>query len=298
MKFRKFTSIWCILSFFAVLVSCSEPHPGFTEINENTFFKWHTLGEGPQLKDLAYAEWEVSLGLLRDAYPSYQSSFGVEMKDQDFWVKDPELLQSILNLSLEDSVSFLVPFSFLREGVFDEFSNDGVGVNDTVMMRLDLKVRNTMDSLAYADYQYALRLEREAKESFELQRWMEGKGNIGEFDLYQGVYWRFLDSIPDGENVQYGEEIAVKLKGTFLDGKVFDVAKDSSEYIYFPLGKSGQVVRAIELILPKMSVGERTELVCPPFLAFGNQGSTSGIVPPKTPLIFEVELMPLPPVVD
>ncbi len=298
MKLLKFKLIGCILASFAVLMSCSEPHPGFTEIKENAFFKWHTLGEGPQLKDLAYAEWEVSLGLLRDAYPSYQSGFGVEMKDQDFWVKDSVLLHSILDLSLEDSVSFLVPFSFLREGVFDEFSNDGVGVNDTVMMRLDLKVRNTMDSLAYADYQYALRLEREAKESFELQHWMEGKGDIEAFDLYQGVYWRFLDSIPDGENVQYGEEIAVKLKGTFLDGKVFDVAKDSSEYIYFPLGKSGQVVRAIELILPKMSVGERTELVCPPFLAFGNQGSTSGIVPPKTPLIFEVELMPLPPVVD
>ncbi len=280
------------------LTACTDPHPGFTEIKENSFFKWHTLGEGPKLKDLAYAEWDVSLGLLRDAYPSYRSGFGVEMKDRDFWVEDPILLESLLNLSNEDSVSFIVPFSYLRQGVFDEFSNDDIGVNDTVMMRLDLKVKNTMDSLRYADYLYAMRLEREAKESFELQRWMESQNKMKDFDLYEGVYWRFLDSIPDQEKVHYGEEVAVKLKGSFLDGKVFDVAKDSSEYIYFPLGKSGQVVRAIELILPKMGVGERTELICPPYLAFGNQGSTSGIVPPNTPLIFELELMPLPPLKD
>ena len=288
-----------LFSFFWVMVlllglsACSEPYEGFSSFDEEGYYRLNALGDGPELKNVAYAEWSVALGLLREANKSYQSGFGVEVSDQDYWVKNDGLRNALLHLRAGDSVSYLIPFSAIKEGVFDEFSNDGVKVNDTVMMNIELKVELTMDSLAYANYLHELEIERQARASFQLKTYLEEKGLIEKYNFYQGTYWRFLDSIPEGENIQYGEEIAVKLKGSFLDGKVFDSAKDSSEYIYFPLGKAGQVVRGIELILPKMSIGERTEVICPSYLAFGNQGSTTGLVPGRTPVMFEVELINL-----
>jgi FKBP-type peptidyl-prolyl cis-trans isomerase len=288
-----------LFSFFWVMVlllglsACSEPYEGFSSFDGEGYYRLNALGDGPELKNVAYAEWSVDLGLLREANKSYQSGFGVEVSDQDFWVKNDALRNALLHLRAGDSVSYLVPFSAIKEGVFDEFSNDGVKVHDTVMMNIELKVELSMDSLAYANYLHELEIERQAQASFQLKTYLEEKGMIENYQFYQGTYWRFLDSIPSGENIQYGDEIAVKLKGSFLDGKVFDSAKDSSEYIYFPLGKAGQVVRGIELILPKMSIGERTEVICPSYLAFGNQGSSTGLVPGRTPVMFEVELINL-----
>lgn len=70
--------------------------------------------------------------------------------------------------------------------------------------------------------------------------------------------------------------------GKFKNGKVFDGSKTPIE---FPLN---QVIQCWSVAIPKMKVGGKAYLECPFETAYGDKGN--GVVPPRTPLIFEVSL--------
>lgn len=78
--------------------------------------------------------------------------------------------------------------------------------------------------------------------------------------------------------------VSVVYKGTFNDGKVFD---QSDKPIMFKLNG---VIPCWTLGVQEMSVGEVAKLECPANLAYGNRG-VPGVIPPNTPLNFEIELL-------
>lgn len=83
------------------------------------------------------------------------------------------------------------------------------------------------------------------------------------------------------------DTVRVHYHGTLPDGKVFDSSVDRGAPAEFPL--SGVIPCWTEGV-QKIKVGGKARLVCPPNIAYGDQGS-----PPKIPggaaLVFEVELL-------
>ncbi len=84
-----------------------------------------------------------------------------------------------------------------------------------------------------------------------------------------------------------GQSITCHYKGTFLDGKTFDSSYDRGEPLSFQIG---QVIEGWNEALQLMSKGEKRILLIPSYLAYGDRGA-GGVIPPNTPLIFEVELL-------
>jgi len=74
------------------------------------------------------------------------------------------------------------------------------------------------------------------------------------------------------------------------DGRVFDSTRDRNEPLQVVLGK-GELIKGWELQLPKMKVGERGLLKCPPNLAYGKTGIGNGFIPPNSTLIFDIEIL-------
>ncbi|XP_043980574.1 peptidyl-prolyl cis-trans isomerase FKBP4 [Gambusia affinis] len=85
-----------------------------------------------------------------------------------------------------------------------------------------------------------------------------------------------------------GDKVFVHYVGTLLDGTHFDSSRDRGEKFSFELGK-GQVIKAWDIGVATMRVGELCQLICKPEYAYGSAGSPPKI-PPKATLIFEVEL--------
>ena len=85
-----------------------------------------------------------------------------------------------------------------------------------------------------------------------------------------------------------GKSIKVHYTGTFQDGKVFDSSR-GREALSFTLG-AGDVIQGWDKGVEGMKVGGKRRLVIPPALAYGDQGHP-GIIPPKSTLIFEIELL-------
>ncbi|XP_034541954.1 peptidyl-prolyl cis-trans isomerase FKBP4 [Notolabrus celidotus] len=85
-----------------------------------------------------------------------------------------------------------------------------------------------------------------------------------------------------------GDKVFVHYVGTLLDGTHFDSSRDRGDKFTFELGK-GQVIKAWDIGVATMKIGEVSQLICKPEYAYGSAGSPPKI-PPSATLVFEIEL--------
>ncbi|XP_051512092.1 peptidyl-prolyl cis-trans isomerase FKBP4-like [Myxocyprinus asiaticus] len=90
------------------------------------------------------------------------------------------------------------------------------------------------------------------------------------------------------ESPMTGDKVFVHYVGTLLDGTQFDSSRDRGEKFSFELGK-GQVIKAWDIGVATMKIGEICQLICKPEYAYGAAGSPPKI-PPNATLVFQVEL--------
>ncbi|PIN03919.1 FKBP-type peptidyl-prolyl cis-trans isomerase [Handroanthus impetiginosus] len=72
-------------------------------------------------------------------------------------------------------------------------------------------------------------------------------------------------------------------------GEVFDTTHEDNTIFTFELGQ-GSVIKAWDIAVKTMKVGEAAKITCKPEYAYGSAGSPPDI-PPDATLIFEVELV-------
>jgi peptidylprolyl isomerase len=96
--------------------------------------------------------------------------------------------------------------------------------------------------------------------------------------------------VGDGPAAEPGQVVTVHYVGVSLaNGRQFDASWDRGEPFQFQLG-AGQVIPGWDEGVAGMKVGGRRQLVIPPRLAYGPQGSPPAIGPNET-LVFVVDLL-------
>jgi len=95
-----------------------------------------------------------------------------------------------------------------------------------------------------------------------------------------------------------GDLVAIRFKGAVkATGSVFDDILGSPEPYYMRLG-SGNVLAAVEEILPSMRTGDKWQLTIPGALGFGEKGRSASPGKPRIPsnaeLDFIIELVAVP----
>jgi peptidylprolyl isomerase len=93
----------------------------------------------------------------------------------------------------------------------------------------------------------------------------------------------------DGAEAKAGDTVTVEYVGvSYSNGQEFDSSWERPEPFSFQLG-SGQVIPGWDDGIAGMKVGGRRQLIIPPDLAYGKQGSPPAIGPNET-LVFVVDL--------
>jgi FKBP-type peptidyl-prolyl cis-trans isomerase len=95
--------------------------------------------------------------------------------------------------------------------------------------------------------------------------------------------------VGNGAEAKAGNTVSVHYTGTFTDGKKFDSSLDRKEPFPFKLG-AGMVIKGWDEGVAGMKVGGKRKLMVPYKLAYGERGF-GDTIPPKTDLVFEVELL-------
>ena len=101
-----------------------------------------------------------------------------------------------------------------------------------------------------------------------------------------GLYWRRIEGDGSGAHPSVEDTVTVHYAGTFIDGNTFDSSFDRGEPATFPLGR---LVKAWQLAIPQMGVGDMIEIAAPADLAYGPRGK--GPIPGGATLLFKVKLL-------
>lgn len=142
---------------------------------------------------------------------------------------------------------------------------------------------------------------KEAIEKYLLENPMTGVKEYKEVDEGVYMFWEVsVDTLLN--NIQAFDTVTVDYTGRFLSNVIFDssfeqVAKDNGvldpqrkyEPLRFPLFTGRGAIIGFEFAVSLMKPGEKATVIFPARLGYGNQGQNN--IPPKAPLIFELELI-------
>lgn len=108
-----------------------------------------------------------------------------------------------------------------------------------------------------------------------------------------GLFYRILDP-GNGQPLEWGDYVSAHYKGYLLDGKVFDSSYRKGRPMKFYIGN---MIDGWNEGLQLVKEGGRIQLFVPSQLGYKEQGVPDGkdgyVIPPNTPLVFEVEVLSL-----
>ena len=93
-----------------------------------------------------------------------------------------------------------------------------------------------------------------------------------------------------GYSPDSGRVALINYRGYFLNGRSFDSNYETQPFEYV-IGAEEQLIKGLEIGVRRMHEGEKAKFIIPSHLAFGSSGSSTGIIPPFTTVIYEVELL-------
>ncbi len=94
-----------------------------------------------------------------------------------------------------------------------------------------------------------------------------------------------------GKPVELGDIVTVHYEGRFLNGKFFDSTVKRKQALEFVYGSEMQVIPGMEKAIGMMREKEKAVVILPSQLAWGELGSSTGIIPPFTTVIYEIEVV-------
>jgi FKBP-type peptidyl-prolyl cis-trans isomerase FkpA len=279
--------LFSILIISIVACSNNSPYPGFSKGKHGIYFRLHKIGESNiKAKYTDYVTADIEYRTFKDS----------------LFFKGRRKLQ-LLKTDVEGSIENC--FTMLSEGESADFIiSADLFFNRTLQTALPvfippgsmMKIR-----LDIIEIQTEQEYEKE-KEAF--LQWIEDFGDYEKVILQQflkeeklpvkptesGLYYLKLRE-GTGKKVEKGDTVTVNYEGRFLNGKFFDSTIKRNQPFQFVYGTEWQVVKGLEEAIGMMRAGEKSLFIIPSELAFGTEGSSTGIIPPFTSTIFEVEII-------
>ena len=107
--------------------------------------------------------------------------------------------------------------------------------------------------------------------------------------LAGGLKWRRVAGNGTGPAPTLNDVVTLHYAGTLVDGTEFDSSYARNEPATFPLGS---LIRAWQIAVPYMGVGDTIEIAVPAELGYGARGG--GPIPGGATLLFKIELLAIP----
>ncbi len=280
--------IFYTLFIATILYSCNyfSKYPGYSKTWSGIYYKLLTIGEDNQKAQFGdYVTFDISYKTIKDSL-----FFSGRRK---FQVTKPEYMGSVdecfTMLAKGEKAEFIISANNFFKKTLQNNLPSFLRPDD------DLKIEINM-----IDIQSAKEYENEKK---AFLKWIEDFGDYEKEILSQYMQEQKLSISPVGSGLYYikikkgngrkvvkGDTLTVDYEGRFLDGKFFDSTVKRHESFQFVYGTEWQVVKGLEEAFGMMEEGEKAVVILPSELAFGETGSSTGIIPPFTSLIFELEI--------
>jgi len=300
---------------FLMLLGCSNSQEKFTSITGAYTFQLVKEGEGEEVKDgefiianLTVVDANDSIWFERDV----TTSPVVFKKDEVAWKEGRAGFNEIFNnVKVKDSITFTItPTDFFVKALQMDVPP---GIDTTVALIFQCgieKILSEMEFEAYRGEQMAKARQQEMAdrqgqieaEAVVIKAYLE-ENNLEAQQSESGVFY-IIHQEGEGPRATSGQRVTANYSGYLLDGTCFDssietVAREKGVFMegrdYAPFAftiDQDRVIGGWHEGFKLLNKGAKATLYIPSALGYGDQGSPP-VIPPSSPLIFEVELVNL-----
>ena len=258
---------------FITLFSCDNKFPDYTEQEEDVYMKLLSFEDGN--KTFSEADNVIVSIEVKDAedllYKHYKEDV-INLANNEFRF----LLQY---LKQGDSARFMVATKRIRE----EFKPVNFNETKSEFLEVTIKVHEYLTKGEYLSQKHGY--DKEMMEQLILTKYLNELNTT----LKQGIYIEKLVE-GKGESLKQGDVITIAYKGYFINRLEFDKISGATAFT-FTYGTPGQVIEGLNIAIKGMKKGEKSKIIIPSQLAFGEEGSTTRVVPPFTTVIYESEIV-------
>lgn len=175
---------------------------------------------------------------------------------------------AVFNLSAEE-------FEFVKQGMTDAAAGNKLIADPQAYMQ-------NISNLAKSRMEAAAQKQKEMGKSYQEKAAAEKDAK----KTASGLIYKEIKA-GNGAKPTAADTVRVHYTGTLIDGNEFDSSVKRGEPVEFPLG---QVIPCWTEGVAMIKKGGKAKLVCPPDIAYGDQGRPP-IIPGGATLVFEVELL-------
>ena len=294
----KYKHLVYLLLFAFIFSSCwrKSKYKGYTLTDSGLYYKLQVIGDGKrkpqpgQFLQLIITYKTEKDSVFLDSYsnnetgkvilPFQHSSFEGSFEEGLFTMNDG------------DSVSFIVS----ADSLFKKFFGAPLPLflPEGSVVKMDVKLHKILTPEQYQEelknYEQMVE-DRDIEEQRKLQTYLD-TCKTEYYPLNNGMFYLPIKQ-GVGDNAEGGNAIKIHYKGYFLNGKIFESTYDRKQPLELIVGTQGQIISGLESAIRLMNEGAKTKFMIPSQLAFGEAGSSTGIVPPYTTVVYEIELLSL-----
>ncbi|MBI2270886.1 MAG: FKBP-type peptidyl-prolyl cis-trans isomerase [Bacteroidetes bacterium] len=283
-------------TFLFVFFSCkhsNEKYPGYTQTSSGLYYKLNAFGDSKH-KPSKEDHLKVSIICKTESDSVFwdtqdQNPAGTVILSAFDACSKGLLGNGIMGLTEGDSVTFIIPANEL----FVQFFQTPLPlfINKSSIVKVDVKLSAVLDT---KEYQAELEKYRESlsvwdvEEQRRIRQYIKSKG-LNALLQSNGMYY-IPQAEGKGPQADSGKTVMIHYSGSFLSGRKFD-SSNSNIPFEFRIGDEFQVIWGLGEGIKLMKEGGKAKFIIPSYLGFGENGSSTGIVPPHTTLVYEVELI-------
>jgi hypothetical protein len=264
------------ISFLLIFIfSCENKFPDYLKKKDGIYMKLISFDDDKKFDKKLYTSANI---LFSDndtiIYKRYKEDI-IRPENNDF-----DFILSYL--SEGDSAHFKVQSEIIRR----KFNN--VSLSEIDVDYIDVKIKiNQFLNLEEYNNRYD-NYDGEMIEQILLSNYLNDNKNDA-FRFVNGMYIKTINK-GKGIEIQKGDVISIKYKSNFTNRLEFDNNYKKSAFT-FTYGTPEQVIKGLDIAINGMKKGEKSKIIIPSHLAFGEEGSSTQIVPPFTTVIYELEIV-------
>ena len=292
---RKINSKISLLIFTAIfIIGCETETPEYFHTEGGLKYKYQDIvGEGkePHIGDVlsVIMKWST----LEDSvfYTSVNTGYnGADIVKLQKALEPGGIEEGFAKLKEGDSVTFYInPERFFKEYIQSETPVFLIGDAE---MKIDIRLIKIQTTEEYKvdlkEWQRLKDFEEFQKIEQTLNYWDHSGDSVVEVDGLYIVY----DAIDEGETVNYNEVFELHYIATFTNGDEFYNTYNNGHPDEFQFGQKGQMIEGLKNAISVMKYGQRAKVLIPSDIGFKAKGSAGNIVPPYTPVIYYLEILP------
>ena len=274
------------IGLLLMVIACNKPtaFPEFQQVSEKNYYKLITVGGGRDIEMGDYVKADLTYKTLDDSV-FFQGVRKFQLTIPDY---EGAVDAALLHLGGGDSAVLLLDTKTFFEKTLE--TTVPSFLQNQPWFKIQIKILKVQSPKEYqTEKQKFIGWIRGGKhfEKVQLQVFLN---SLRKYEKRHGIYKVPIKS-GDAPKAVLGDTIDLHYEGYFLDGKIFDSTWKRHLPLEFVYGHELQVIKGLEVAIGQMQEHERAMFILPSKMAFGEKGSSSQIIPPNTPVVFEVELI-------